>query len=143
MATIKQKIAFKEVVNGSTITRAMKVAGYAESTADRTNKLTRTKGFLELCDSIGLTDEFLTSALHDDIKTKKGKREKELRLAFQIRGRIKGDSDPSTTNNILIVGGDQAARIARRTIARLSGSEEVLDRLPDSNEPEVRTELAP
>lgn len=48
MATIKQKQAFKEVVNGSSITAAMKKVGYSKETSKRTNKLTRTKGWEEL-----------------------------------------------------------------------------------------------
>ena len=48
MATIKHKKAFKEVVNGSSLTKAMTVAGYSQSTAKRTNKLTKTKGWEEL-----------------------------------------------------------------------------------------------
>lgn len=48
MATIKQKIAFKEVVKGSTLTKAMEKANYSPTTAKRTNKLTRTKGWEEL-----------------------------------------------------------------------------------------------
>lgn len=48
MATLKHKIAFKEVVNGSTLTQAMKVAKYSNETVKRTNKLTRTKGWEEL-----------------------------------------------------------------------------------------------
>lgn len=54
MATIKQKLAFKKVVNGSTITQAMKDVKYAPSTAARTNKLTATKGWAEL------TEEFIS-----------------------------------------------------------------------------------
>lgn len=48
MATIKQQIAFKSVVNGSKLNKAMIEAKYAPSTAKRTNKLTRTKGWEEL-----------------------------------------------------------------------------------------------
>ena len=48
MATPKHKIAFKEVVKGSTLTAAMKKAGYSESAVKRTNKLTETKGWAEL-----------------------------------------------------------------------------------------------
>lgn len=48
MPTIKQKTAFKEVVNGSTIKTAMRKAGYSEETSKRTNKVTRTKGWEEL-----------------------------------------------------------------------------------------------
>ena len=48
MATVKQKIAFKEVLNGSTLTKAMKTAGYADTTASTTGKLTNTDGWREL-----------------------------------------------------------------------------------------------
>ena len=48
MATLKQKKAFKAVVNGSTIKAGMLQAGYSEETAKRTNKVTRTKGWQEL-----------------------------------------------------------------------------------------------
>ena len=49
MATIKQKKAFKEVVNGgSTLSGAMIRAGYSLSTSKRTDKLTNTKGWQEL-----------------------------------------------------------------------------------------------
>ena len=48
MATVKQTKAFKEVLNGSTITSAMKKAGYAETTASTTGKLTNTDGWQEL-----------------------------------------------------------------------------------------------
>lgn len=48
MSTIKQKIAFKKVVNGSPLNKAMREVGYAKSTSLRTNKLTRTKGWEEL-----------------------------------------------------------------------------------------------
>jgi hypothetical protein len=46
--TIKNKIAFTEVVKGSSISKAMRKAGYAESTSKRTNKLTNTSGWQEL-----------------------------------------------------------------------------------------------
>src|SRR3990167_3020698 len=48
MATVKQKRAFVEVVNGSKLTEAMRIAKYATSTTKRTNKLTRTKVWEEL-----------------------------------------------------------------------------------------------
>lgn len=48
MPTIRQKKAFKEVVNGSTLKGAMRKAGYSNETSKRTNKLTKTKGWQEL-----------------------------------------------------------------------------------------------
>lgn len=48
MATIKQTQVFKEVVNGSSISKAMLKAGYSLSTSKRTNKVTKTQGWQEL-----------------------------------------------------------------------------------------------
>lgn len=48
MPTVKQKKAFKEVLNGSTISGAMVKSGYSKTTASTTGKLTRTKGWEEL-----------------------------------------------------------------------------------------------
>lgn len=48
MSGLRQEIAFKEVVKGSTLSAAMKTAGYAETTSLRTNKLTNTKKWQEL-----------------------------------------------------------------------------------------------
>lgn len=43
--TTKQKIAFSKVVKGSSISKAMREVGYAESTSKRSNKLTRSQGW--------------------------------------------------------------------------------------------------
>lgn len=51
MPTIRQKKAFKEVVKGSTLTKAMSVAGYSPSAVKRTNKLTNTLGWKELLET--------------------------------------------------------------------------------------------
>lgn len=58
MPTIKQKKAFKEVLNGSTISGAMIKAGYSKTTASTTGKLTKTKGWEELMDK-NFPDELL------------------------------------------------------------------------------------
>ena len=72
MATIKQKKAFKAVVNGSTLTEGMKLAKYAPTTVARTNKLTRTKGWLELMEK-HLPDSLLAKKHREglDATTKK------------------------------------------------------------------------
>lgn len=58
MATVKQKIAVKQVLKGIPITRAMKMAGYAETTSNTTSKLTASKGWAELVDRY-ISDESL------------------------------------------------------------------------------------
>lgn len=57
MATVKQRIAFNEVVKGSTLVAAMKKAKYAPSTSKRTNKLTATDGWKELMDTFISDDD--------------------------------------------------------------------------------------
>lgn len=59
MPTTRQKIAFKEVLNGSTITKAMSKAGYADTTASTTGKLTNTKGWGELMAKFIPDDELI------------------------------------------------------------------------------------
>jgi hypothetical protein len=104
-ATIKQKKAFQEVVNGSTITAAMVKAGYSKTTAKRTNKVTRTKGWQELMQDY-LPDELLgekhRELLTVPIKVKTRKRgelidsiemvdsfaiSKGLEMAYKLKGK--------------------------------------------------------
>ena len=66
---MKQKATFKEVVSGSTISAAMVKAGYSQTTAKRTNKVTRTKGWQELLDTL-LSDEKLMR-VHNQMLNKK------------------------------------------------------------------------
>lgn len=70
MTTIKQKLAFNKVVNGSTITKAMREVGYADSTASRTNKLTKTKGWSELTEHY-LPDKLITKRHNEQLNSSK------------------------------------------------------------------------
>lgn len=89
MATIKQrKAAEKLVENGGNVSKAMRDAGYSAETAKTPGKLTEAKGFAELMEEFGLTDELLLQALVDDINAKPGDRKPELELGFKIRGRM-------------------------------------------------------
>jgi hypothetical protein len=120
MATIKQKRAFKEMgVNGGNISRAMVSAGYSQEVAKRTDKLTCSKGFQELCEETGLTNQLLLSALVDDIQAKKGHRRAELELGFKIKGHLKGDnrSVEGDINIMNIFNDGRALRVAQRIVA--------------------------
>lgn len=123
MATIRQKKTFKAVVNGSTISAAMVKAGYSKKSAQRTNKVTRTKGWAELMEK-ELPDGFLAEK-HRELLEKReiafayvdGKREKELidqpdtnavskalDMAYKLKGRYFDKDVPinsSTTNNFV------------------------------------------
>ncbi len=70
MATVKQKVAFKEVVNGSTLTKAMKTAGYSTETSKRTNKLTATRGWDELMQTF-IPDEELAKKHNEQLNSSK------------------------------------------------------------------------
>ncbi len=89
MSTYKQEKALENMVeNGGNMGQAMIEAGYSPNTAKTPQKLTKSKGFLELCEELGLTDNFLLNALIEDIKEKKGSRRAELELGFKIKGKL-------------------------------------------------------
>lgn len=97
MATDLQRKALDKVVEygraGKRISKGklLKEVGYAGTTAIAPQKVFESKGFLQLCDDLGLTDDFLTKALVDDIQAKPKRRFKELELGFKIRGRLNPD----------------------------------------------------
>ncbi|MDQ5922782.1 MAG: hypothetical protein QG644_490 [Patescibacteria group bacterium] len=94
MSTIKQERALEKMVeNGGNVSQAMRDVGYSENTAKTPQKLTESLGFIELCDSKGLTDDLLINALVEDIKEKKGNRRAELELAFKIKGKLVNKTD--------------------------------------------------
>ena len=116
MPTIKQKVAYKEVVKGSTITKAMRTAGYSKETSKRTNKLVNTKGFQELIEKY-LSDSKLAKVHADGLKATKpiiikNKREdtedyavrhKYLETAYKLKGLLtQQDQAPNILQNIAL-----------------------------------------
>ena len=83
-------------------------------------KLTESKGFKELCEEYGLTDELLLKSLVEDIKNKKKNRKPELELGFKIKGRLQDKID-LTTKGEKIYDTKQIELIARR-IANSNGN---------------------
>ncbi|HAU39989.1 MAG: hypothetical protein UV80_C0006G0041 [Candidatus Peregrinibacteria bacterium GW2011_GWF2_43_17] len=87
MATFKQTLATQKIMeNHGNVSKSMKDAGYTDSTAKNPKNLTGSKGFQKLLDELGLTKEFIISALVEDIMAKKGKRKPELELAAKLKG---------------------------------------------------------
>lgn len=102
MTTVKQRTAFHKMVeNGGVASTAMISANYSPATAKTPQKLTESKGFQELCNEYGLTDDFLVKALVDDIDKKPKNRKAELELAFKIKGRM--DDKPENTRPINLI----------------------------------------
>lgn len=67
--TVKQKVAAKEIVeNGRTASAAMRIAGYSPGTMVDPGKLTRSKGFIEVMQEMGITKEHLAQVLQEGLK---------------------------------------------------------------------------
>jgi hypothetical protein len=87
MTTLMQQLAIEKTVeNGGNATAAMREAGYAEATINNPSNLTKSKGYLQRLEALGLTESLVTSALVEDIREKKGKRTAELALAAELLG---------------------------------------------------------
>lgn len=93
MATLKQKIAFKETgVNGGNLTKAMIKAGYSDRKGHiRTDKLTQTNGWQELMDK-HLPDKLL-AAKHKALLNKTEKIAKNNNETKEIEIIDTGDPD--------------------------------------------------
>lgn len=81
------------IVEGKSAGKALRDAGFSESSAENPQRILSTPGFQALLDEIGLDDAFLSNALKQDIESKPGRRVEELRLGFKIRGRLKEDQN--------------------------------------------------
>jgi hypothetical protein len=87
MATIRQKRTFAKLVQqGGNVSRALRESGYSKSYSRCPNQFTNSKGFRELCNYFGLTEELVLKGLVDDIVGKPGKRVGELNLGAEILG---------------------------------------------------------
>lgn len=97
MATPKQRKALKEMVeNGGVASSAMVKVGYSENTAKCPSKLTKSKGFKELMDELGLTEDLIVGSLVEDIRMKPQNRKPELELGAKIRGMLADKIDITT-----------------------------------------------
>lgn len=99
MATEKQKKAVDNLVeNRGNVSKAMRDAGYDDTTAKNPKNLTESKGYKELLAEYGLTQELVVTALVDDINAKRKNRTAELKLASDILGLSQPQKVDHTTN---------------------------------------------
>lgn len=114
MTTVKQKLAFKKILQGKSISQSMREVGYAESTARRTDHLTRSDGWKELMEK-SLSDKSLLKVHKEGLEsmsvrfTPEGEqievadyatRHKYLESGYKIKGRMK---EPEGENKTLII----------------------------------------
>lgn len=77
MATIKQKKALTEIVENSSSSNPkglgtiLKNVGYSKATAIKPSQVTRSKGFKELVEELGIDDKKLIQVLYDGLEAKK------------------------------------------------------------------------
>ena len=133
MPTTKQKIAVKNVLNGTTIKKSMEIAQYSPKTAATTGKLTRTKGWRELMEK-HLPDKLLakkhlegleatTNKPHLIDRDDKGRpvydyvpeddystRHKYLDSAYKIKNKYPKDPQDGNRPLIVIISGESAKR---------------------------------
>jgi hypothetical protein len=93
------------IINGGNKGKALKDAGYSDATAKNPKLVLESKGFMELCDQYGLTEELILTALVEDIQGKPKNRKAELELAAKIRKMTtdKVETDVSGNINVNII----------------------------------------
>jgi len=95
--------------NGGKQGEAMREAGYTSTVIKSPGKVTESKGFQQVMQNMGLTEELLTSCLVEDIHRKKDNRLGELTLGFKLHGKLRETQEGNKTL-ILITSGESATR---------------------------------
>lgn len=86
MTTPKQKKVLDAIAEGKNLSQAQREARYSEAYI-HSGKFQKTKTYKEMVDKY-LDDKFLLEALREDIISKPNNRKEELRLAFQLKGKL-------------------------------------------------------
>ena len=93
----------KIMENNGNVSKAMKEVGYSKNYSKNPQTLIKSKGFKEVCDKAGLTDDFIVDCLTSDITDKPRNRVQELNLATKIKG-LQSDKLDITSNGQQITG---------------------------------------
>ena len=140
MATVKQRIAIKEITeNHSSVRAAMIKAGYSPNTYVKPQNLTASKVFREYLDQAGVTDDKLAKVLDEglgatravvmgvksddsfvDIQPDYNTRHKYLETGLKLKGHFTSEPDPTNINVNII-------NFVRSTPARLSAEPKTTD----------------
>lgn len=119
MATMRQKRALDKIVeNGGNVSKAMRDVGYSAETAKSPAKLLDSKGFMQLMDEKGLTDDLIINALVEDIEAKPQNRTPELTLAVKMRGRMTERVEADINHTGVTISAEQAEQLIRARAER-------------------------
>lgn len=118
MATVKQRAVIPKIVeNRGNVSRAMIDVGYDPTTAKNPKNLTDSKGYKEVLQEMGLTEELITTSLVSDIKSKPKKRFLELSLGAELLGMKKAEKNVNANiTNIVINYGDTPVQVRAETL---------------------------
>ena len=98
--TKRQKLAFQNISenigNPQSIGNSLVKAGYSVKTSESPQLVLESKGFKQLCEESGLSDNMILKALADDIQQKPRDRSKELAIACKVKGLYKADNEQRT-----------------------------------------------
>lgn len=94
------KVYIDNILSGRPVSTAvvLESVGYGTGLQNSPQRVTESKGFKDALAEYGLTENFITCALVDDIKAKPKKRYHELKLGAEILGMTKRDEAPVTEN---------------------------------------------
>lgn len=127
MSTLKQRKAVKKLVeNHGNVSRAMLEAGYTPASAKNPKNLTESKGFIQLMEEAGLTDENLfkvhsellnkreTIVIHDGKESRVETTDRPdsfaaksaLDMAYKIKGTYAAEKSDVNVKVIPILGGE-------------------------------------
>lgn len=112
MATQKQKAAISKIAeNHGNISKSMLEVGYSPNTAKKPQNLTESKGFQQLMEEAGLTDEFLLQKHLELLNAKRGKNidpmavKAGLEMGYKLKGSFAPEKGEYKLNMIPIMGG--------------------------------------
>lgn len=108
--TKRQRLAVSKILeNKGPVGKALREVGYSEGIATNPRLVTESKGFQQVMQTMGLTEELLTSCLVEDIHRKKDNRLGELTLGFKLHGKLRETQEGNKTL-VLITSGESATR---------------------------------
>jgi hypothetical protein len=133
--TIRQRKVIKELVEyGGTMSSAMRKAGYSDAMIKNPQKVTKSKGFKEILEIMGINDNALAKTLKEGLEAVKivklrntytaipdfSTRHKFLETTLELKGYIGRNSKPNLDNvNVVFVNNIPRPSFDKKTVKQL------------------------